>query len=291
MAGQCVFFDDLLYVFFLFIRYIDDVFMTTNLSGDEIKVKLDTADQKDANIRITYKIQSCIDFLDVIVTNEAGRLITSVFHKPAAEPYILPYTSDHPRHVHRNIPYAALLRVTRICSHVNDFNMERIRIEMSLLLNDYPPAFIAKHTLRFFEQYHAVPVLKQLDAHLYSQLHDTLLHRPTRREQQQHSSSTEIGQMPEILRKKKVWDSSILYASYQFESGPRLAIPRRFREWWETYFMQQGSKVAHVKLRFASKSNRTLEHFLVHKKPSREVLTRMEETSTTAANRATTRGD
>ena len=32
-------------------RYIDDGFMTTNLSFDQIKAKLDTADQKDPNIR------------------------------------------------------------------------------------------------------------------------------------------------------------------------------------------------------------------------------------------------
>ncbi|CAF1440615.1 unnamed protein product [Rotaria sordida] len=89
-------------------RYIDDVFMTTNLTHDEIKVRLDNAHRKDPNIRISYSIQSTIDFLDVTVNNEHGHLKTSIFHKSAAEPYVLPYTSDHPRHVFRNIPYAAL---------------------------------------------------------------------------------------------------------------------------------------------------------------------------------------
>ena len=80
-------------------RYIDDGFMTTNLSFDQIKAKLDTADHKDRNIRIKYQIQSCVEFLDVVIQNDNGQLTTSVFHKPTAEPYILPYTSDHPRHV------------------------------------------------------------------------------------------------------------------------------------------------------------------------------------------------
>ena len=126
--------------------------MTTNLSFDQIKAKMDTADRKDRNIRIKYQIQSCVEFLDVVIQNDNGKLTTSVFHKPTAEPYILPYTSNHRRHVHRNIPYAALLRAARICSNVHDFTIERIRIDMSLLLNHYPSAFITKHVSRFFDQ-------------------------------------------------------------------------------------------------------------------------------------------
>ncbi|CAF3375169.1 unnamed protein product [Rotaria socialis] len=124
--------------------------MTTNLSQDQIKIQLDKVAKKDPNIEITYSIASCIDFLDVIINNDNSKLITSIYHKPAVEPYILPYTSDNPRHVHRNILYAALLRAARLCSNIDDFHMERVRIDMSLLVNDYPPAFISKHFLRFF---------------------------------------------------------------------------------------------------------------------------------------------
>ncbi|CAF4999473.1 unnamed protein product, partial [Rotaria sp. Silwood1] len=85
-------------------RYIDDVFMTTNSTFDQVKEKLENAHRKDPNIRISYSIQSTIDFLDVTVSNDNGQLKTTIFHKPAAEPYILPYTSDHPRHVYHNIP-------------------------------------------------------------------------------------------------------------------------------------------------------------------------------------------
>ncbi|CAF4342109.1 unnamed protein product, partial [Rotaria sordida] len=46
-------------------RYIDDVFMTTNLTHDQLKAKLENAHSKDPNIRISYSIQSTIDFLDV----------------------------------------------------------------------------------------------------------------------------------------------------------------------------------------------------------------------------------
>ena len=136
--------------------------MTTNFSFDQIKDVLDTADQKDRNTRFKCQIQSCVEFLDVVIQDVNEQLTTSVFHKTSAEPYILPYTSDHSCHVHRNIPYTALLRAARICSNAHDFTTESIRIDMSLLLNDDPPPLITKHVSRFFEQYNAQSVLKQL---------------------------------------------------------------------------------------------------------------------------------
>ncbi len=107
-----IYFIHCVFSFFLF-RYIDDIFMTTNQSIDEIKFKLDEANQKDVNIKINYTINTSVDFLDITITNNNSQLKTSIYHKPAAAPYILPYTSDHPRHIHHNIPYAALLHAAR----------------------------------------------------------------------------------------------------------------------------------------------------------------------------------
>ncbi|CAF4944529.1 unnamed protein product, partial [Rotaria socialis] len=55
------------------------------------------------NIKLDYKINKSLPFLDLLLTNNNGILATSVYHKPAAEPYITPFTSDHPRHVFANI--------------------------------------------------------------------------------------------------------------------------------------------------------------------------------------------
>ena len=92
--------------------------MTTNETNNEIIEILERADKKDTNIKINYLVNTSVDFLDVSTMNGDGQLRTTIYHKPAAEPYILPYTSAHPHHVPRNIPYAALLRAARICSHV-----------------------------------------------------------------------------------------------------------------------------------------------------------------------------
>ena len=227
-------------------RYIDDGFMTTNLSREQIDAKMREADSKDPNIRISYTIAAAVDFLDVTISNVEGQLTTSIFHKPAAEPYVLPYTSDHPRHVHRNIPYAALLRAARICSNVHDFDLARVRIDMTLLLNEYPPTFISEHFHRFFELNHAMPVLTKLDATVYHELHQKLLHQPTGPERELQGTTTKIDQVPYALMQCKPCNPNILYARYKFESGPRLEFLRVFREWWYDYFAQTESNAANV---------------------------------------------
>jgi hypothetical protein len=85
-----------------------------------------------------------------MIINENGHLRTTVYHKPTGEPYYLPCNSDHPDRYHRKIPYSALIRAARLCSNVHDFNLEHLRLEISLLLGQYSPKLISNQFLRFF---------------------------------------------------------------------------------------------------------------------------------------------
>jgi hypothetical protein len=123
--------------------------MGTNVSIDEIKKELEKSANKDIHIKINYQIDISVDIRSVTITNDNAKLRTSIFHKPVAEPYILPFTSDHPRYIHIYIPYAALLRAVRICSNIAD---------VSLFLNNCPVDFIRKQFLRFFSFNNAMPI-------------------------------------------------------------------------------------------------------------------------------------
>ncbi|CAF1599908.1 unnamed protein product [Rotaria magnacalcarata] len=164
----------------LYGRYIDDVFMTTNLSRADIIKRLDEANNKDPNIKITYTVQSAVDFLDVAIENKDQKLITSVFHKPAAESCVLPFSSDHPRYTHRNTIYCGLLRAVRFCSDVYHFDHERFNFELTLIMSGYPLSFINLHFKRFFEANKAMNVWKHIDDNTYQQLHRKLLYQSTR---------------------------------------------------------------------------------------------------------------
>ncbi len=65
-----------------------------------------------------------MSFLDIFIENNSGILETSVYHKQAAEPYIVPCKSDHPRHVFNNIIDVALTRAMRYSSTLAAFNAE-----------------------------------------------------------------------------------------------------------------------------------------------------------------------
>lgn len=109
--------------------------MTWNKSEEELKNFLDKANEWHKNIKFEYKIGKSLPFLDVLLTYNNGTLSTSVYHKPAAEPYVTPFISDHPRHVFVNIITTALARVVRYSSTLEAFNIERRSIKLTLLYN------------------------------------------------------------------------------------------------------------------------------------------------------------
>ena len=58
-------------------------------------------------------------------------------HNETAEPYIVPFKSDHRRHVFNNIIDVALTRTIRYSSTLADFDGERRFIKFILLYNGY----------------------------------------------------------------------------------------------------------------------------------------------------------
>jgi hypothetical protein len=119
----------------IFHRYIDDIFFTSNESLDTINQMLDEANNYHPNIKLVRQIGTSVSFLDVLIHNKNGLLVTSVYHKEATEPYIVPFKSDHPQHVFKNIIDGQLTRAARYCSTLSAFDHERRSIKLMLLYN------------------------------------------------------------------------------------------------------------------------------------------------------------
>jgi hypothetical protein len=81
--------------------YIDNVFFTSNEPLENINQMLDEANSPHPNITLVRQICTSVSFLDLFIENKNGTLVTSVFHKQAAEPYIVPFKYDHPRQISR----------------------------------------------------------------------------------------------------------------------------------------------------------------------------------------------
>ncbi len=119
----------------MILRYIDDIFFTSNQSLDRINQMLDEANQFHPNIKLVRQIGTSASFLDVYIENKNGTLSTSVYHKEASEPYIVPFKSDHPRHIFKNIIDGPLMQAVRYSSTLAAFNGERRSIILTFLYN------------------------------------------------------------------------------------------------------------------------------------------------------------
>ncbi|CAF0911704.1 unnamed protein product [Rotaria sordida] len=121
----------------LYGRYIDDIFLTTNDSIEQVQQMLNEADNYHPDIKLIYEISNSVSFLDLQIENVNGQLQTSVHHKHSAEPYLLPFKSDHPHHLFGNNITTALLRTIRYCSTLEAFNREQRYIKTMLLYAGY----------------------------------------------------------------------------------------------------------------------------------------------------------
>jgi hypothetical protein len=137
----------------LYYRYIDDLFIMSNVHADTLNGLVNFWNRLDSNIKLSENIGQTTEYLDVRLVNRGGKLISEVFHKPSHELYFLPFTSIHVRHIKKNIPFAALVRAIRYCSSYGIFKREEAHICMSLLLNKYPLDFILKQFERVIQTF------------------------------------------------------------------------------------------------------------------------------------------
>ena len=246
------------FYFYLMFRYIDDVFMSTNLQHSQIKAILDTMNQKDPNIRITAKISNKLDFLDVEIENNQGQLRSTVHHKPAAEPYILPYNSDHPRCIHKSCIPGALFRAIRLCSNLDDFVEEYRNIEMNLLLNGYPQWFINKQSRIFFSRLSTKYETIRTQPKVFVDLHRYLLASPTHRE-----SKESINFGP--IDNPNTHDHSIRI-TIPFQTGPLLKLAKMISTKWADIYQKPGMSTKSVKLKYTKTMNISLENQLIKRR-------------------------
>jgi len=239
----------------LYFRFRDDIFLTTKKSKEEMDRFLIELGKKDKNIGLTFETGQFVDYLDIRVSVEIPNFRTKVFRKLAAQPYILPFNSAHPPHVMKNIPFSALLRAVRICSHINNLAEEIEKVRITLLLNKYPPNFIDRHFQRFFEVLTGQKHSKLLLSEQHSIYRDKVL---------------DIGWNK---REKKGIDFNkdiLLHFTYT----PSLArFGSKFHSLWQEIFEE--TPLSDISVIFAHRLTDNLKNILVHKKPSKDVIRRV----------------
>jgi hypothetical protein len=109
-------------------RYIDDLFIMSNVHIIILKDLVRFWNRLDDNIEFSESIGYTAEYLDIKLENRGGKLVSEVFHKPSHEPYFLPFTSIHAHHIKKNIPFVDLVRPIRYSLSYSAFKREEAHI-------------------------------------------------------------------------------------------------------------------------------------------------------------------
>ncbi|WP_171480033.1 hypothetical protein, partial [Acinetobacter baumannii] len=98
-------------------RYIDDIFLIWEHREESLMEFIEYLNGIHPSIKFTYKFsRESIEFLDVLVIKEGQNVQTDLFVKETDTHQFLHFSSCHPFHTKKGIPYSQALRMRRICS-------------------------------------------------------------------------------------------------------------------------------------------------------------------------------
>lgn len=104
-------------------RFIDDLLCIVDVTDVNVEIEewlVNTFQHRFLKFTYEYSFES-INFLDLKISiNEKNEIVTSLFTKEVSKHEYLHFSSDHPVHMKRSLPYSCGLRVIRTCSNLSD---------------------------------------------------------------------------------------------------------------------------------------------------------------------------
>ena len=203
-------------------RYNDRGFLTWNGSNKELQKVFDELQQNlDSSLEITTFIGSNVHFFEAFIENKNGHLYTRVSHESISQLFLLPYAHGHPRLFHRQWFRAALIRAGQYCNTFEDFEEERLYLELTFLANGYSLDFVEYHLRQFFFRFN--PKRNEplnLNSFTYISFRRELFRCV---DQQKHDLEEE-----QKLRK----NYRLIQLYYLFDWGSRCDFNKKFYELW-----------------------------------------------------------
>jgi len=130
-------------------RYIDDIFMVWEHGEDSLQDFLSFLNSFHDSIKFTAKYSAeTVEFLDVQVIVEGGKLATDLFVKETDTHQYLEASSCHPYHCMKAIPYSQAMRLNRICSDSGKFDQRCNELEQWLARRGYKESLVRSQILR-----------------------------------------------------------------------------------------------------------------------------------------------
>ena len=130
-------------------RFIDDIFLLWTGTEADLDRFLKYINTFHPTIKFTYTISNIQNhYLDIVVKIVNNFLQTDLYTKSTDAHNYLHNTSCHPKHCLRNIPYSQMLRIKRICSTEEDFEVRCQEMANNFIKRGYRKADIARAVVK-----------------------------------------------------------------------------------------------------------------------------------------------
>lgn len=165
-----------------------------------------------------------VDFLQAYVENRKSVLYTRVYRDPKAQKYTLPYVNQHAKIEHSHWVRSSLIQAVRYCTSVDDFNQERIYLEMTLLANGYTLEFVERRINHFFHHFNATSLRRVQDQQAYNRLRHQMFNFLSEQNRQLNAE--------EEAKNKKLY----VQIQYPYQYGSREAFEKQCRQLLSNHF-------------------------------------------------------
>ena len=129
----------------LYKRYMDDVAGAASCSEEDLRQFLEFASSFHHNLKYTWSVSTDkLPFLDIYMKPRDNCISTSIYYKDTDSHSYLNFSSSHPSSCKSSIPYSQFLRLRKICSENDDFDIEATRMETFFVARGYPNDLIRR---------------------------------------------------------------------------------------------------------------------------------------------------
>ena len=200
--------------------YKNRLFFTWNGFKNELEYFLQTIQQRYPQIRIQTSIDTSATFFNAYVANQNGQLFTRLHHNPTIQPYTLPYVTGHSKVKHSDWIRMALVRAVCYCSSVDDFQQQRIYLELSCLANGYSIRFVDSRVAHFFEYFHADHLRYSMEQSAYEKF------------RRQYFDFKDMNRALSEKLQNLADNGQVIRFNYLYEYGARCQFNEGFQQLW-----------------------------------------------------------
>ena len=125
-------------------RFIDDIIMLfrgTEEQCQDLVTWLNSLEPGVIKFKYEYS-KNRVEFLDLVISIEHGKLVTNLFIKPSNKQLYLDFMSNHPEPCKEAIIYGQALRILERCSKDEDAVSHLENLKSKLLARNYPEELI-----------------------------------------------------------------------------------------------------------------------------------------------------